>query len=99
MLKPEEQGISPFNSINWEEEDFGTQAPQENKEAVKANIQKVFEKFKSFVEAQEKLIDAVVYAADNNNMAIVKENAHKLQKVYQQGIMEFGQFPIDVNKL
>lgn len=97
--KEHELGISPFNSINWDEEEFGTEVPEQKKEDVKANIQKVFGKFKAFIEAQEKLIDAIVYAADNNNIAIVKENAHKLQNVYQQGVMEFGQFPIDVNKL
>lgn len=94
-----ELGISAFNPVNWDEEEFGTEAPEQKKEDVKGNIQKVFGKFQTFIEAQEKLIDAIVYAADNNNIAIVKENAHKLKNVYQQGVMEFGQFPIDVNKL
>lgn len=97
--KEHELGISPFNSINWDEEEFGTEAPEQKKEDVKTNIQKVFNKFTTFIEAQEKLIDAIVYAANNNNIQIVKENAQKLKNVYQQGVMEFGQFPIDVNKL
>lgn len=100
-MKLEEQGVSPFNPINWSEEEkqFGTEVPEQNRENIKNNIQQVFEKFQQIVEAQEKLIDAIVYAADNSNMQVVKDNAHKLKRVYEQAIMEFGQFPIDVNKL
>jgi hypothetical protein len=98
-LKLEELGISPFNSINFDEADFSHAAPLEKKEDVKGHIQKVFQKFTTFIEAQQIIIDAIVAAADTNNMAVVKQNAHKLQNVYTQGVMEFGQFPIDVNKL
>jgi len=97
--KEHELGVSAFNPINWDEDEFGTEAPAQQKENTKEHIQKVFSKFQTFIEAQEKLIDAIVYAANNNNIQIVKENANKLKNVYQQGVMEFGQFPIDVNKL